>query len=289
MLPDSFVRAVEEIRSDNRSGASALVRQGATAFAQIGEADLLDEAARALVAAQPTMAPMWNLANTVLRAVEQGEATSAEAANAFVERLAANSAAVVEHAVGLITDDVVVLTHSYSATVRDALIAAKRSGRRFQVIATESRPMCEGVTLAKELAEAGIEVTLIVDSAMLSGVERASLALVGADSTSTRGLTNKTGTALLAEVAGARHIPLYAACGSEKFLPSDCPEPEEPAKPAAELTTLTVPGLTVENHYFDRTPLDRFTGIVTEEGELTLDRFLRRLEMHRLHPALASL
>ncbi len=286
MLPDPFVRALEEIRRDKRSGATALVRRGAEALARLGAAGSLEEAARALVAAQPMMAPMWNLANTLLHSVESGESTIAEAAGAFIERVDANTAAVIENAAGIVPDGAVVLTHSHSATVRDALIAAKISGLRFRAIATESRPMSEGVTLARELAEAGIEVTLIIDSAMLGGMERASLVLVGADSVSMRGLTNKTGTAMLADIARARNVPLYSACGSEKFLPLGCPEPKEPAKPAAEITAVSAPGLSVENYYFDRTPLDRFTGVVTEEGVLMSDEIRLRLGLMSPHTAL---
>ena len=40
-------------------------------------------------------------------------------------------------------------------------------------------------------------------------------------------------------------------------------------------------GLQVENYYFDRTPLDRLTGLVTEAGVQTLDQ-IRRTELHPL-------
>jgi len=286
MLPDSFSKAAEEIRRDNLSGATDLVRRGAKALAQLEMPDLLGEASRALVAAQPTMAPLWNLANSVLWAVERGEASVAQAADAFMSALDANAAAVVRNATQLISEDVVILTHSYSSSVRDVLVAARELHPGIRVIATESRPMCEGVTLAEELARAGIEVTLIVDSAMLRGIEKAGLVLVGADSVSTGGLTNKTGTLLLAEAARTRDVPFVAACGSEKFLPQGCPEPKEPPKPSDEITRVTAPHLSVENYYFDRTPLDRLTGIVTEDGVLSPARVRELLGSNRLHPAL---
>jgi len=289
MLPEPFLRAVDEIRRDNLSGATYLVRRGARALCLVDGAGAdLEHAARSLVSAQPTMAPMWNLANEVLWAMERREATIEQAAVAFTEKLSNDSAAVVRHAANLICEAGVVLTHSYSATVRDSLLLAANTGSRFQVIVTEARPMCEGSRLAEELAHAGIEVTLIVDSAMLGGISRAELALSGVDSVSDAGLTNKTGTALLAVAARATGVPIYATCGSQKFLPMGCPEPAEPPKPAEEISRVAAPGLRVENYYFDRTPLDQFNGIVTEDGVVTPAEVRERLGHSRLHPALAG-
>ncbi|MCP5120798.1 MAG: hypothetical protein GY953_59145, partial [bacterium] len=198
---------IDQIRSDNTSGATTLTRLAAKALSR---SSALDETARALVAAQPAMAPILNLVNTVL-----SDARGAAACDEFLESLAANSEAAIRHGASLIQRSQTVLTHSFSSAVLDTLLAA-----RCEVICTESRPICEGLDLARELAAAGIHVTLIVDAAMLAGLHRADLVLVGADSISAHGVTNKTGTAPLAELAASLSVPFYVICTSEKFLPA---------------------------------------------------------------------
>jgi translation initiation factor 2B subunit (eIF-2B alpha/beta/delta family) len=96
----------------------------------------------------------------------------------------------------------------------------------------------------------GIPVTVIVDAAMYRFLPRAQMVFVGADSISPRGLVNKTGTALLALAAAKLSVPMYALCGSEKFLPESYEPPAEPP------------------NYFESTPLEYLTGIVTEDGVL---------------------
>lgn len=62
-----------------------------------------------------------------------------------------------------------IITHSYSSTVLNSLVYAKKSGRNFIVICTESRPINEGVKLAEKLGKNKIKVKLIVDPALFFG------------------------------------------------------------------------------------------------------------------------
>ena len=248
---------IHEIRCDNTSGATALTRKAAEALS--GSDEPL-ETARALIAAQPTMAPIVNLTRSALSPEE------------FVETLVRHGQAAVRHAAELIREGQTVLTHSFSSAVLETLLSAHGQGRRFEVICLESRPVCEGLGLARKLGGAGIPVTLMVDAAMLSGVRRSDLVLVGADSISASGVTNKTGTAGLAELAAAASVPFYVICTSEKMLPADYTLPDEPPKPAAELGVAPEEPIRAENLYFDRTPLERVTGFVTEDGVVSLSR-----------------
>jgi translation initiation factor 2B subunit (eIF-2B alpha/beta/delta family) len=70
----------------------------------------------------------------------------------------------------------------------------------------------------------------------------------------------------LALAASRFQVPMYALCGSEKFLPPDYElEPEAPKDPR-EILAQPVPNVTVVNYYFDLTPLDYLAGIITEDG-----------------------
>lgn len=64
-------------------------------------------------------------------------------------------------------------------------------GRRFRAIVCESRPLCEGVSLANALAAAGVQVTVITDAQAGAFMEEADLVLVGADSLTADAVVNK--------------------------------------------------------------------------------------------------
>ncbi|MBS7619882.1 ribose 1,5-bisphosphate isomerase, partial [Candidatus Bathyarchaeota archaeon] len=86
-----------------------------------------------------------------------------------------------------ILDGDCILTHCHSSTVNDMLKLAKRNGSSFSVIVTETRPLYQGRITARELIEAGIETTLIVDSAARSFIKSVDLVIVGADAITSEG------------------------------------------------------------------------------------------------------
>jgi translation initiation factor 2B subunit (eIF-2B alpha/beta/delta family) len=186
-----------------------------------------------------------------------------------------------------ITEGACVLTNSRSTTVRAALLHAQRAGRRFRVLCAESRPGYEGRMMAAELAEHGIAVTLVVDALAISWATRAQVILVGADHLTVSGLVNKAGTASLALIAQTSGIPVYALCSSEKFLPPGYLPPPQARRPAEQVWTEAPAGVSIENYYFDRTPLSHISGIVTERGVLTSAGIEGWLASIQLHPALS--
>jgi translation initiation factor eIF-2B subunit delta len=250
---------VEAIRQDQRSGARALAARAAEALCAAAPAgkEAVADAAKALISAQPAMAPLYNLSQKALAAADV-EAACRE----FLSVMDVHAAAIARHAATLIPAGATVLTHSYSSTVVDALLET----RDVKVIATESRPVREGVLLAERLAAAGIPVTLILDAAIAAYAGRCRLALVGADAVTGGAVVNKTGTALVALAAWTENVPLYALCGSEKFLPDSYVPPREPPKDPRQVLERELPGIRVENYYFESTPLEWFAGLVTEDG-----------------------
>ena len=139
--------------------------------------------------------------------------------------------------------------------------------------------MCEGSALALELAKQGIPTTLSTDSLVFSLLRQAErpVVVVGADAVTARGVVNKAGTLGLATAARGWEIPLYVLAGSEKFLPSFPVDAHEQPRPAHEVLAQAPAGLEVINRYFDLTPLDCVTGIVTERGVLTSSEAAREL------------
>jgi translation initiation factor 2B subunit (eIF-2B alpha/beta/delta family) len=152
-----------------------------------------------------------------------------------------------------------------------------------EVVCTESRPSYEGRTAAATLAQEGIRTTLITDSAAAHFMARVNLVMVGADSVSGGGLVNKMGTYAIALAARDRGVPFYALCGTEKFLPTDYPyfriAPQDPQEVWPEHPQ----GVEVLNLYFDVTPLEYVSAVITEQGMLApgeLQDIVGQLKMH---------
>lgn len=137
--------------------------------------------------------------------------------------------------------------------------------------------MNEGVDLARALSTLGLKVTLITDASVFSFVRRCDVVLVGADAVSAHGVVNKIGTASLGEAARLASVPLYVLAGTEKFLSPSIPLSTRELKNPEEVLGSAVSNITAVNLYFDVTPLDRFTGGVTEEGMVKAPELQRRL------------
>ncbi len=297
--------AVESIRNDNTSGSQAITRQAAALAAERVDqacgrdaAALLLELGNALIDAHPAMAPLYNLFGALLESVQDDNAGTPgrdedpgrvrRAAAAFVEHMDEHNRAIGRHFGAVVDPGAAIFTHSAGSTVRAALLGCRDAGRRFSVHCTESRPAGEGGALAGELARHGIVATLSTDSlafALLRRSERAMLA-VGADSVTPHGVVNKAGTLGLATAARSWDIPFYVLAGSEKFLPAASRDAHLRERPAEEVLAEIPAGLRVINHYFDLTPLDCVTAVITEEGRLSAEETVRKLARCRVHPGL---
>jgi translation initiation factor 2B subunit (eIF-2B alpha/beta/delta family) len=301
---DSIESRIQAIRDDHRSGSLGLTRKAGAVLAQLAECETggarqwrrLVAACRGLVAAQPEMASIVNLCSEVLTAVDSGGRTRGPigpvvraAVERFLKRLEGDARTAAVMAAGLLKDGTRVMTHSYSSMVRDALLCAAATGARLHVLVTESRPLREGVALAKRLAEDGIAVTLGVDAALAALVSEADLVLVGADAVRARGVVNKIGTLPAVLAARERNRPCYALAVKEKFVAGAVPIGREEDKDPAEIVRRVPVGVRVYNRYFEETPLEWFAGVVTEEGVLTADEVRRRLRRLRVHRSLAVL
>lgn len=295
-------QAVAAIAEDSVSGAVEIADKSAEVIQRLVRTDRserLDELQQrvlklswALIRAHPTMAPLVNLVNGVLWTIdeapgpEEARRAVAEATGDFKRRLHVHEAAIAETALRLIPDDGQVLTNGRSTTVRAALRHAQRAGRRFRVVCAEGRPACEGRTLAAELAAGGIQVTMVIDALAIVLAGESQLVLVGADHLGGYGLVNKVGTYGIALAAQARSVPMYALCGSEKFLPPGFVPPEQARWPAEQVWPEAPPNVAIRNLYFDSTPLAALAGIVTEQGVQPTVGIEAWLAATKLHPGL---
>jgi translation initiation factor 2B subunit (eIF-2B alpha/beta/delta family) len=296
---------VEPIRQDRTAGAAELAKRAATAVLNWTEqtasmtfptwkAELMAFAS-SLYAAQPAMAPLFNLANDILLALEstampeEGRPRVQHIVRAFVEHIEQAHSRLATTALPLLTHGARVLTFSSSSTVLAVLLEAHAQQRVSTVFCTESRPMLEGQHFARTLSSAGITVEFGVDAAISMFARRSSVALVGVDSLTGQGVVNKLGTTSLALVARHAGIPCYAIGDRHKWLPAATDPPDlARLKPAEEVWAAAPVGVTIWNAYFECTPLELFTGIIGEHGLLIPDELLRELHQVPIAQALRS-
>ncbi len=223
--------------------------------------------ARRLLDARPSMAALRNRINRAMHtaSVEPHAAAVEREAMAGLERAITADELTAQRAAGYVAGRRV-FTLSRSGTVLAALRQAEPSPSLIVVAASE--PGGEGVTVAEELARAGVNVMLIPDTALPQVFERelVDVALVGADTLLPSGrVINKVGTHLAALAAKPHRIPFYVASASDKVSTDDAPRLED-AGPDA-LYTGPAP-LEVFNPLFDVTPGKLLSGIITEYGLL---------------------
>ncbi|HLE47172.1 MAG TPA: ribose 1,5-bisphosphate isomerase, partial [Candidatus Thermoplasmatota archaeon] len=137
---------------------------------------------------------------------------------------------------------------------------------------TETRPFRQGLITSRMLHEAGVDVTLIVDSAALHVLDTENVAavVIGADAIDAEGaLYNKIGTRLITLAAKSLKVPVYVCAETYKFSPyslsGETIEIEERASTEI-VDPKELPGVRVHNPVFDRTPPDQITKFVTERG-----------------------
>ncbi|MGB7061703.1 MAG: translation initiation factor eIF-2B [Candidatus Zixiibacteriota bacterium] len=286
ILPEqSCAQVVKEIGADNVSGASELSRKAASSFvlfASENPADSGKEYFRGLlklgadlILAQPHMASIFNMVNSILYSVEQVLSTlsvgelaefTREKAEEFIGNSLNAIQLIAENGERLIAEDSRVMTFSASGSILAILKKAKEVGKDFEVVVCESRPMLEGRLLARFLGNAKIPVTLITDASMGVFAKDADLLLVGADSVSEASFVNKVGTFYLCLLSREYHVPLYVACERSKFISSTWrPLPLAGGDPGQILDSELL-NVKAENPYFEEIPLSFCRQVITNEG-----------------------
>jgi translation initiation factor 2B subunit (eIF-2B alpha/beta/delta family) len=279
-IPPAFRSALARIRADRTRGAGELVRAAARALgrvpwsAQARSPEALDAAARAvaraLLEAQPQMAPFYHLANAVMRAARSGDLRDRaerlrRVGPSFIEEADAYAEEAAARAAGLVPDGAVVLTYSRSGSVLAALRRAAAAGSRWTVRVSEARPQGEGRSVARAAARFRHRVEFFTDAGLFAAVDGATAVLLGADAVGTARFRNKVGTRALLCVAREAGVTAYLVADPLKLLPERFWVPEAP-RPAREIWAVRRPGLEVRNLYFEDVPLRLLTGLILGAG-----------------------
>ncbi len=259
-------QSVADIAADRTRGSRELALDMAKAVAGFGEcAEVVgsepedagwgEKLALRVVRAQPEMASFYHLAAALLGC--RGARQLWERADAFSSRLMAEPVML-----ELVEEGSTVATYSRSGSVLSALLAARRSGRSFRVWIGEARPGGEGLTVAAELAAAGVAVEAMTDAALFARVPQADLILLGADAVGRRSFLNKVGTRALLAAARIGEGRAYVLADATKLLPEEL-WPARRERSPDEVWADAPGGVSVRNPYFEALPLAEALGVVT--------------------------
>jgi methylthioribose-1-phosphate isomerase len=253
----------------------------------------LDSAFKTLRATRPTAVNLFWALDRVMRkagrakTVQEGKRVVLDEALKMAEEDIETNRKIGAHGVKLLEDGDVVLTHCNAGslatvaygTALGVIRAAKESGKRLSVIATETRPVMQGSRLtAFELQHDGIDVSLIADTAVghMMATDAISLVIVGADRVLRTGhVFNKIGTYQVAILANKHNVPFYVAAPLSTFdfesNPDDVIIEERSIDEVVKVgkKRIAPKGVKVFNPAFDMTPPELITGIITQNGMLT--------------------
>lgn len=306
---EQLYEAISELRVRGAPAIGVFAGFGMYVLAQSIAGDFLPEFKRAgeyLVSSRPTAVNLSYAVNRMISCAERGYSSHAELLSALKAECTAicdedraMCRAISENGLTLVKDGDGILTHCNAGALAaveygtglGTLLLGKERGYNFRVFADETRPLLQGARLTSfELNHAGIDVTLICDSAasMLMKQGRIQACFVGCDRVAANGDTaNKIGTRSVAVNAKYHGIPFYVFCpgstidfgcksGSDIVIEERGGEEIRTkffAEPIAES------GVRCYNPAFDVTDAELITAIITERG---IARYPYSLSLKRL-------
>ena len=262
------MKAIElfrSLKSDNISGASTLLQKTVDGLQKLDGSEL-SKFIDLLPETHPSMAPILSLWQALKNAVETGASREEilQRAMDFLETASNSREATVKLAVEKLSTCQNVVTISHSSLVEAALVQLSKNPK-LHVVVGESRPMREGINLARVLHSRGIKVTLVVDMAAVYMVKDADCVVVGADAVTPDSVINKVGTFALALAAREYRKPVFVLASVDKFLCGPAAERLViPTRDPSEIVENV--DFEVRNFYFDVTPR-RWVEIVSDSPQ----------------------
>ncbi|HEX7475831.1 MAG TPA: translation initiation factor eIF-2B [Dehalococcoidales bacterium] len=278
---------IEQIKSNRNQGASELARQSlevlkvaiAKSTAVTKPQFILDinEISASLYSARPVMAPIKNVIKLFQKQLSANNSndlnitkkTAISIADNIIKTSQEAVNKIAEYAKSVLTNNDVIMTQSFSSTVAYAFKVASQN-YKLNAIVTRSGTSKIGQITAQEIQSYGVRVTYIDDTAVGLYINQVKKVFVGADRICSDGiLVNGVGTFLMALAANKYQIPVYVLSESLKIDPNlKGNEADLEDKNPNEMVIQGVfkPEIIVKNPYFDITPVELITALITEDG-----------------------
>jgi len=287
-LDTNFLKIVEDIQTLRIQGATNIAVEGVKAFASLAERlevssleslfDDLEKARYTLATARATEPALRNGLRYILYNLHKKASTVKEAkeivnsiSQEYIHLLKDSKKKVISYGAHRIKDGSTIMTHCHSSLSTGIILEANRQGKEIQVFCTETRPLYQGRITAKELVDAGITTTQVVDSAMRWVINSydVDIIITGADAITSQGtVINKIGTRLLALAAKEMDVPFYSAINLLKYDPETSigKLSEIEMRAASEIWDNAPDGLNFLNPAFETISHDLIDGIISESG-----------------------
>ncbi|KAA8541161.1 hypothetical protein F0562_025093 [Nyssa sinensis] len=198
------------------------------------------------------------------------------------EKIVVADNVIVRHAVTKIRDGDVLLTYGSSSVVEMILLHAHELGKKFRVVVVDSHPKLEGQALLRKLVGKGLSCTYTHVNAVSYVMPEVTKVFLGAASVLSNGTVySRVGTACVAMVAHAFHVPVLICCEAYKFhervqLDSICSnelgDPDAISKVSGRVDVnyldnwANKENLQLLNLLYDATPSDYISMIITDYG-----------------------
>jgi len=287
VLPDWFNKAADDIYSMRVRGAGKIARFAAKSIQDLAASYtgndleelkfLLKEGTQTLIKTRPSAISLRNALRLTLQDAHGNKAEDFKKsvvgeAEKFIQNSLKAITTIGIYGAKRIKNSDAVLTHCNSSAAIAVFLQANKEGKHIRAFATESRPWNQGYLTVSDLAKNGVDVTLIVDSAVRHIIkdEDINAVFVGADTVCSNGtVINKIGTSQIALSANEARIPFYVCAETYKFSPETM---------KGELVTIEernineiadpkkFPNVKFRNPVFDATPADYIDAIITEKG-----------------------
>ena len=287
-MDTNFLKIVEDIQTLRIQGATNIAVEGVKAFASLAERlevssleslfDDLEKARYTLATARATEPALRNGLRYILYNLHKKASTVKEAkeivnsiSQEYIHLLKDSKKKVISYGAHRIKDGSTIMTHCHSSLSTGIILEANRQGKEIQVFCTETRPLYQGRITAKELVDAGITTTQVVDSAMRWVINSydVDIIITGADAITSQGtVINKIGTRLLALAAKEMDVPFYSAINLLKYDPETSigKLSEIEMRAASEIWDNAPDGLNFLNPAFETISHDLIDGIISESG-----------------------
>ena len=283
MTPEGILEGIRNMRI---RGASEIGRRASLAVRLFAEREMVPDASRYrsklqrfakdALSARPTAVTLWSGVTMTLRGNERAGNSKEmlglirKNSKRFIEDSHRAVKTIAEIGSKRVPKDAIILTHCNSTAAIATIIKAHKLGKVKMVYATETRPKLQGQITVRQLADNGVPVTMIVDSAVRYHMGSVDMVIVGADTVASNGaVINKIGTSQIALIAHERRVPFLVCAETFKFSPHTF---------RGEMVTIEerdsrevidrkkFPGVSVSNPVFDATPAEYIDAIVTEVG-----------------------
>jgi ribose 1,5-bisphosphate isomerase len=282
---------VERIRADAIGGAADIAREVVDALAKMtGDTQAhdagaftaeFDAAVRDILRVLPSFAPPVNALHRMMGRMEVFNSASVadlkaevrSASHDFLKWAESALDKVAQYGAEKVREGDVVFMYSMSSTVWRILRAAKKQGKNFSVVVTESRPSNEGLWTVREMEKSSIPVSVSIDACIGELVPQSDVVFVGADAISSSGVSFcKVGSYPTALIAKAHGVPFYVAADTLKFDSSTLlglPFRGEHIPRHQVLTDEYPANVNVVGDLFEDVPPELTTAIITEMGFLS--------------------